>query len=270
MPSHVGLIRFMKMVAGLGGVSLIGRKLFPGKQWMVMVIILFILIPSKAYGGDSLYRMLYADEVASLGEDQDAVVLFEVVSVGDHTFKAKVLHVVTGEVVGETITVSKENIEFLGMLPDPDLKTGDYCVMSVKRYGDLYKKVHGALKADSGDYRSLKFYYSSHFSDIDALQYFVNSGGVEKDFYFDGSQVFVRLKDGGEEEVTLSRTGYLPEDHEPVSEEVSTPPVETINTTDDNPELAEGNGLWLFRVSIISVALMVALGGFLMGKRWRG
>jgi hypothetical protein len=155
--------------------------------------------------------MLYADEVEDFAKEQDAIVLFQVIESDGVTIKGQILHVISGNVDGTTITIVDDDIRLLGMLPEPKLQVGDYCVMSVKQYGNHYEQGLDALRADSGDYKTLKFYYSSHFTDIDALQYYVNSGGVEKEFQFNGNKAFVIAEDGTKIDITLPREAYLPE-----------------------------------------------------------
>jgi len=241
---------------------------------MIITIILMTTTSMNVYAGDVLHRMLYADEVESLADDQDAIILFEVMKISESTIEANVLFVVSGEVTAESITIKNNNIRLQGMLPDPELNTGDYCVMSVKKYGNNYKQALMALKADSGDYETLKFYYSSHASDIDALQYYVNSGGIEKDFSFDGAKVVVRLEDGGEKEITLPLTGYLPE-----VEVVTEVPTEaftvsdTINETTSNeisvPEDAGRTGQNIFSATNIGLVVIAGIFGLGFGRRLR-
>ena len=235
---------------------------------ILIVIISMILCSSSVFAADALYRMLHADEVASFAEDQDAIVLFQVMTIDNENIEAQVLQVISGEVAEDRISIENKDIRLMGMLPDSNLYVGDYCVMSVKRYGNHYRKAWAALKADSGDYRTLKFYYSSHFSDIDALQYYVNSGGVEKDFQFDGVKVFVVAEDGEKKNITLPRTAYLPE--EAAAEAFTDPMVEStvsneIATTATMPKDPPANNLWI--VTLIGLSLLVGLIGYVLG-RW--
>lgn len=229
---------------------------------MLLIVILFTI---PVYGADILTRMLYADEVESFAEDQDAIILFQVLEIDDKVIEADVLQVITGEVSDDKIKISNEEIRILGMLPDSYLYTGDFCVMSVKNYGNYYKQAWAALKADSGDYKTLRFYYSSHFEDIDVLQYFVNSGGLEKDFRFEEGSVFAVTDNGVEVNITLPSEGYLPE-VEIVKDivEIETKSKESIVKEERETEVSFERP---FIFLLFGLSLIVGISGYWLG-RW--
>ena len=167
---------------------------------LVITIITMTIICFTSYGADVLYRMLHADEVESFKKDQDAIIVGKIIKNEDDKFTVEVLKLISGRVRGQDIYVKNDfNYGYgdTGLFP----KVNDYCVMSIKKKGSVYVRAWGIFKADSGDYRTLnlltdeiKYRYCN--ADIAAIEYYVNSGGKEKDFFFKGNEAYARKKDG--------------------------------------------------------------------------
>ena len=77
----------------------------------------------------------------------------------------------------------------------------DFCVCSLKRSGDFYKKAWGIYKANSGDYRTLELESLNCpipwlLGDLACIQWYVNSEGKEKDFFGHSGTMYVRRPNG--------------------------------------------------------------------------
>lgn len=242
---------------------------------ILIVLSIVILLTTPVYGADALTRMLYADEVESFSEDQDAIILFQVLSIDDQVIEVDVIQVISGEVIDEKINISNQEIRIVGMLPDSNLYTGDFCVMSIKNHGDYYIQAWAALKADSGDYKTLRFYYSSHFEDIDVLQYYVNSGGVVKDYNFEDGRVYAVIDDE-RIDITLPRDSYLPEKEITdknsllevgaieVKPKAGVEAIETSSTDDTETQMSTKRP---FIIILMGLTLIVAISSYSLG-RW--
>lgn len=166
---------------------------------LIIATILFLL-PNKIFAADVLYRMLHAGEVESFKADQDAIIIGQLTAKNDNVFTVKVLKVMSGTLKPEIIAVNSDfeyGFGITGLKP----VVNDYCVMSLKKSGTNYKKAWGVFKATSGDYRTLnllsediKYPYSN--GDIAAIEWYINSGGTEKEFSFVGNTVFVNRPNG--------------------------------------------------------------------------
>jgi hypothetical protein len=78
----------------------------------------------------------------------------------------------------------------------PDLKTGDYAVISLNTLGDMYYVAWGLLTVSSLDPDSLEVLDGSFFKrEHAALQWFINSGGQENHFVFNRRKVYVKHAD---------------------------------------------------------------------------
>lgn len=207
----------------------------PIRCWYVLykkVLLIVIVLATVAFSStavlsaDVLTRMLFADEIESFRKDQDALIIGELIDKNDNLFLVKVIKVMSGKVDAEEIWV--EEFDYAWLNADNTVKPSvtDFAVLSIKRYDNLYKKAWGAFKASSGDYRTLKLLtedisYPAGNTDIAALQWYINSGGLEKEFYFIGSQAYVRRPNGEElqiyppgetTELTWEGSSYVPEE----------------------------------------------------------
>lgn len=166
---------------------------------VICLVAALIMTSSMAFSADPLYRMLHADEVESFKADQDAAIVGQLTGKKDDTFTVKVLKVISGKVKSDTISV-KDNFAYQGFSEENSKpQVNDFCFLSLKNKGSYYEKVWYTVKADSGDYRTLKLLFEDiHFGggDIPAIQWYVNSEGKDKDFFFSGNRIFLRKPDG--------------------------------------------------------------------------
>ena len=70
------------------------------------VILLLLVSPVVTFAADPLYRMLYADEVESFKQDQDAMIVGQLTGKQGDQFNVKVLKVLSGKVSSDMILVS--------------------------------------------------------------------------------------------------------------------------------------------------------------------
>lgn len=169
------------------------------KIFFIMSVFLVIFLPCPAPAADALYRMLHADE-KYFKADQDAIIVGQLSGKNNGSYTVRVIKVVSGTVRGDSIAVTDDFAYGFGatqMKPE----VNDFCVMSLKKTGAYYKSAWGVYKASSGDYRTLQLLsedisYYEGAGDIAAIEWYVNSGGAEKDFYFREGSVFVRRPSG--------------------------------------------------------------------------
>lgn len=172
---------------------------------IALVIVVLSLFTKNVFAADALYRMLHADDIEQFKDDQDAIIVGEIVESNEKVYKVCVIECISGKVESNNILIDKE-FQYAGFSEEKAQPiVDDFCVISVKKYGEIYKRAWYAVKADSGDYKSLKLIYEAKRfggGDIPAIQWYINSGGVEKNFYFSSDKVFVRKPDGKDIEIT--------------------------------------------------------------------
>ncbi|HEX9058779.1 MAG TPA: hypothetical protein VF941_01215 [Clostridia bacterium] len=180
------------------------------KRLIIGLVIIIVIASSSSsiFAADALYRMLHGDENENFRKDQDAFIVGQLLGKDDNKFNVKVLKVLNGKLKLDTFKISDD---FVYRNFEKDIKpaTNDYCVMSLKKTGDYYKSVWGIYKASNGDYKTLKLIWqdtkypntngelaNSYAGDIAAVEWYVNSGGKENDFYFKDDKAFVRRTNG--------------------------------------------------------------------------
>ncbi|HEX3031505.1 MAG TPA: hypothetical protein VHS59_04590 [Bacillota bacterium] len=161
-------------------------------------LIVILSFAGPVLAADALYRMLHADEVESFKQDQDALIVGQLVSMEDGKFSVQVLKVLSGKVDSDTILVSSD-FRYGWSQTLPQVK--DYCVLSLKRSQGVYKKAWGIFKADGGDYKTLKLLPENAKglglqADLACIEWYVNSGGKEKDFSFNSGTAYVKRPNG--------------------------------------------------------------------------
>lgn len=114
------------------------------------------------------------------------------------------MKVLSGKVRSDIILVS-DNFNYGWDYAIP--MVNDFCIFSLKSSGDFYKKAWGIFKANSGDYRILKLESLNApttpglLGDLAGIQWYVNSGGKEKDFFGISSTMYVRRPNGQEVQI---------------------------------------------------------------------
>ena len=161
------------------------------------VATILLTVPAAAFAADALYRMLHGD-VESFKQDQDAFIVGQLIDKQGGKFTVKGLKVLSGKVNADSILVS-DDFTYGWDIATP--KLNDFCVLSLKKTGDYYKKAWGIFKATSGDYNTLTLEPLNAptpglLGDLACIQWYVNSGGTENDFYFNSSTAYVRRPNG--------------------------------------------------------------------------
>ena len=161
------------------------------------VAIILLTVPAATFAADALYRMLHGD-VESFKQDQDAFIVGQLIDKQGGKYTVKGLKVLSGKVNADSILVS-DDFTYGWDIATP--KVNDFCVFSLKKTGDYYKKAWGIFKATSGDYNTLTLEPLNAptpglLGDLACIQWYVNSGGTENDFYFNSSTAYVRRPNG--------------------------------------------------------------------------
>ncbi len=177
--------------------------------FFLVVIFCISLIAPTTYACDPLGCLLG-------GNKQDVVILGEVVSDSGDLQSVKIFFVfpqnpvkalkelVTLQNQGKTLKEG-DQITVIGLqrvvnLTDEEAKlitTGKKYLMSLNKKDNFYVPAWGIYEIIGTTYANARL-VDSRFSDYAALQIFINSGGTERDFYFDGDTAFWKPKDGGE------------------------------------------------------------------------
>lgn len=178
---------------------------------LIIISSILLFLPQKALAADALYRMLHADESADFKADQDALIVGQLIAQNGDSFTVEVNKVLSGSVTSDKIALTSDFQYGWGDSSEITMKpkVNDYCVMSLKKYGSYYQKAWGIFKATTGDYETLKLLsedikYPYYSGDIAAIEWYVNSGGTEKEFFFDQNRVYVSRPNG---ETRLIYTG---------------------------------------------------------------
>ncbi|MDD2420882.1 MAG: hypothetical protein PHC60_10420 [Heliobacteriaceae bacterium] len=185
------------------------------------ILTFLFVFPGLTLAADALYRMLHADAVESFKADQDALIVGELLGKQGDKFNVKVLRVLSGKVTSATILV---DADFTYGWTEAEPAVADFCVLSLKRQGDYYQKAWGIFKADCGDYETLKLAAVNAptpglLGDLACIQWYVNSGGKEKDFSFSSGTAYVTRPNGEvlqlypdpAAEIETTRTDHQPE-----------------------------------------------------------
>lgn len=235
----------------------------------ICIFIVLTIYSGSAFATDVLYGMLHADEVESFKCNQDATIVGQIVDKEEDKFTVKVLKTISGKVKSENIEV-KSDFAYQGFSEEnskPQVK--DFCFLSLKDKGSYYQKAWYTVKADSGDYKTLKLLFEDvHFGggDIPAIQWYVNSGGKEKDFYFVNTSIYVKRPNGQtvkiyEHEEKKAEPTPLVEDKKEQSLAITQEPsksIETIQRSETDFGNKEAENRWVILV-IIGIILVTVL-----------
>ena len=169
------------------------------KNAFFLLTVTFLITSSGiTLAADALCRMLHADEVEQFKKDQDVMIVGQLIDKQGDKFNTKVIKVLSGEVNSDSILVL-DDFNYGWDQAKPSVN--DFCVFSLKRSGDFYKKAWGIFKSNSGDYKTLKLESLNVttpglLGDLACIQWYVNTGGKENDFSFKSGTAFVKRPDG--------------------------------------------------------------------------
>lgn len=232
------------------------------------LVLIFISLPREVLAADALYRMLHADEVESFREDQDTMIVGELIGKKNNAFEVKVLKVLSGKVISDKILVSSD---FTYGWNKETPSVSDFGVFSLKWTGITYKKAWGIFKADNGDFRTLKLLPSNApspglLADLASIEWYVNSGGRENDFFFvgNGYEIDVYVKNSKGESLQI----YPKQGEEPNFTEIG-----SQATQNDNASQGENITAFLAQSlvgwsGIITSFLLSVLGLIRKQPRW--
>lgn len=163
----------------------------------IVIILILLIVPGAAFAADPLYRMLHGD-VEPFKQDQDAFIVGQLMDKQGDKYTVKVLRVLSGKVIADTILVS-DGFTYGWDKAAP--KVNDFCVFSLKRTGDYYKKAWGIFKTTNGDYSTLKLEslnapIKGLLGELACIQWYVNTDGKENDFYGHYTTQYVRRPNG--------------------------------------------------------------------------
>lgn len=167
-----------------------------GKILFVFVLVSFF-VTSIDFSADALWRLMH--------EDQDALIIGKIIDENNQKYTFEVLQLISGKTKGNKIELKtrvdrKIDEEFLNTKP----KKGNFYILSLEKNMYTYQIKWGAYKTDSGDFATLKLETKGLSdrakSDFAAIQWYVNSGGTDKDFAFSQDGVYLK-KENGESEL---------------------------------------------------------------------
>lgn len=152
------------------------------------ILICFFYTSLKAFSADILWRLMH--------NDQYALVIAQVSEQSDNKIVFEVKQIISGKTVPKQITING-NIKYTFLYIRPNLY--DYCVISLDKKSNKYTVKNGIFKADTDDYKKLKFIKDGLDSgikgDLTAFEYYINSKGKYNNFIFDRGTVYLCLND---------------------------------------------------------------------------
>jgi len=105
--------------------------------------------------------------------------------------------VISGESLPSIIGVKIHSAFMETAAPDTKSELSKYAVLSLNKEAGMYTVAWGFFEVSSLDIATLKVIEGPlPAGDLVAFQWYINSGGVENDFYFIGTTAYVRHSDG--------------------------------------------------------------------------
>lgn len=158
------------------------------KKVFIFLMLAFQFFPFKTvYAMDTLYALTHGA--------QYALALGEVTEIDAGLAKINIKEIISGRALPDLISVKIPG-DFLPE-SEPKIKPNDYVVLSINKEENEYVIAMGYYKVTGLDIKTLEILEGPlPQGDLAALQWYVNSGGVENDFYFIGTNAYVRYSDG--------------------------------------------------------------------------
>ena len=158
------------------------------KKVFVILIFAFQFFPLKtAYAMDTLYALTHGQQYAlAVGEVKEA---------DANSAKIRIDEIISGEMLPDLISLNIPG-DFLPQY-EPEIKPDDYVVLSINKEENEYVIAMGYYRVTGLDINTLEILEGPlPQGDLAALQWYINSGGVENDFYFIETNAYVRHFDG--------------------------------------------------------------------------
>ncbi|WBW99668.1 hypothetical protein [Oceanirhabdus sp. W0125-5] len=162
------------------------------KKAIIILVILLGVFGQRVFAGDPECLMMYGN--------QEVLVLGEIVEINNEIVTLEVSHKLQGE-CNDTIKIRSFD-KFWITSYEPNV--GDYCLISLDTKNSIYIIKQGVYKTDTDDYSTLKTIKRSDgkFEDVlTTIDWFVNSNGKYKEFYFESSKVYLKKENGEEIQV---------------------------------------------------------------------
>lgn len=203
------------------------------------LIVALVSMVSPLYAADVLARLTHGD--------QYALALGTVVAMSESVADVEVATVIAGESLPDVISVAVPG-EFMAMAaPGMRLTPGDAAVFSLNRDAATYSVAWGVFKVSSLELATLEVIEGPlPRGDLAALQWYLNSGGVENDFYFIGTTAYVRRPDGTSVQIYTESPQVSPPAADPAAFEGDRPVTEPATAVEPpregtpSPELSLG------------------------------
>ncbi len=156
---------------------------------ILCLIVMVLYSTHSIYAADVLNRLTHGD--------QYSLALGMVVSTSDTAMTFQVETVISGESLPSIISVKITGAFMERAAPNTELEPGEYAVLSLDKEAGMYTVAWGFFEVSSLDMATLKVIAGPlPPGDLVAFQWYINSGGVENNFYFIGTTAYVRHSDG--------------------------------------------------------------------------
>lgn len=217
---------------------------------MFFLILVFINVTvTRVYAGDNISMIISGNHTA--------FVIGEITNGNEDDFEVSIAHVINGKLKDKVIMV---NSDFKYANTEESPKKGDYCVLSLDKKDKKYKIAWGAYKAKNMDYRILELEKSIGFQgqspDLAVLEWYINSDGEDKDFYFEGSKAFLKKPNGIKVQIyPREKKDNVEEENKDKNTTVKESSSEVQNASKE--EKTEGRMPLYVAIGIVSVILIV-------------
>lgn len=158
------------------------------KKIFIILIFAFQFFPFKSvYAMDALYALTHGK--------QYSLALGEVTKIDAGSTKINIKNIISGESLPDVISVKIPG-DYLPTY-EPTIEPNDYVIFSLNKEVNEYVVALGYFRVTGLDIKTLEILEGPlPQGDLAALQWYINSGGVENDFYFMGINAYVKHSDG--------------------------------------------------------------------------
>jgi hypothetical protein len=157
------------------------------KKVSILITLITCLLPTAGLASDILSRLT--------NNGQYALALGTITSVSDSTAEFHVEAIIAGYSIPGALLIEVPE-RYLNSTT-PKIQPNDFVVLSLDREGEKYLIAYGIFHVSSLDLQTLEVLDGPLWrGDLAALEWYINSGGLENDFYFVESTAYVRNSDG--------------------------------------------------------------------------